>query len=126
MDNEVSTSLSVTIQIMIVAVVVGMLSIFTALGQGFGRDAATSVAETQALSYASELRALADHGPVPVASLLVVLQKNEDAVRNIGGFAYGVAIAKAEDLTAFALLSKKVRIALTPISDRFDLIVSPE
>jgi len=125
-DNEVSTSLSLTIQIMIVAVVVGMLSLFATLGQSFGRQAVATVAETQASTYASELRAMADYGPVPTASLLVVLQKNDTAVRQVSGFAYGVAITKAEDLTSFALLSKKVRVSLTPVRDEYDVNIAPE
>ncbi|MFB9277203.1 hypothetical protein [Cohnella cellulosilytica] len=126
MDNEVSTSLSVTIQIMIVGVVVGMLTVFMALSQGFGRDATTMVADTQALGYLSELRAMEEHGPVPAAALLTVLRKSEQGVRHIGGNAYGVSISKEEDLASIPLLSKKVRILLIPVSDQYDIEISPE
>ncbi|XID94286.1 hypothetical protein ACF3MZ_07115 [Paenibacillaceae bacterium WGS1546] len=126
MDNEVSTSMAVTIQIMVVGVVVGMLTIFMALGQGFGRDATTKVADTQALGHVSELRAMAEHGPVPAAALLAVLQKSEHGVRHVGGFAYGISITKAGDLATIDLLSKKVRIALTPVGDQYDVAITPE
>lgn len=126
MDNEVSTSLSLTIQLMIVAVVVGMLVLVTALGQNFGRQAVTTVAEVQASNYASELKAMADYGPVPTAALLAVLQKNEQAVRQVNGAAYGVTVTQMEDLTAFELLSKKVRVTLTLVQDLYNVSISPE
>lgn len=126
MDNEVSTSLSLTIQIMIVAVIVGMLSLFVALGQSFGRQAISSVAETQASNYASELRAMADYGPVPTAAVLAVLVKNEHAVKQVTGLAYGVNITKKEDLTVIPLMSKKVRVSITSVQDMYNVTISPE
>jgi hypothetical protein len=117
MDNEVSTSLSLTIQLMIVAVVVGILALFMVFSQNFGRSAVSEVAQTQSGLYATELRALGDYETIPAAALLAILRKSEDAVKSVQGSAYGVTISKTEDLADIGLLSQKVRIRLEPTDD---------
>lgn len=109
MDNEVSTSLSLTVQIMIVSVVVGILALFMVFSQNFGRSAISEIAQTQSNLYGAELRTVEEAGPIPVAALLAVLRKNESAVGNVQGAPYGVTVAKTDDLANVALLSRKVK-----------------
>lgn len=126
MDNEVSTSMSIVIQIMIVGVVVGILALFMVFSQNFGRSAVNEVALMQSNLYASELRAMADYGPVPAAALLAVLRKNENAVGALQGAPYGVTIATMEDLANVSLLSRKVKIKAELEGDLYDVQIIEE
>ncbi|THF74762.1 hypothetical protein [Cohnella fermenti] len=128
MDNEVSNSVHIAISLVVVAVIVGMLALFTAMSQGFGREAVASIADTQAETYATELRNTADYGAVPAAAAFIVLEKNRDAIHSLSGTVYGVMITKPEDLQKRALLSKKVRLTATEIEElqTYDVVVEEE
>lgn len=124
MDNEVSNGMHITVQLIILSVIVGMLALFTTMGQAFGRQASTTVADTLAETYATELVTMADYGAVPAASVYVMLQKNANTIRFITGAVYTVTINEPEDFTK--LMSKKVRLTLTKINDSYDVLVEEE
>ncbi|TQR44210.1 hypothetical protein [Paenibacillus popilliae] len=108
MDNEVSNSIHVMITLIVVAVIVGIISLFWAMSQGFSREAVTRVEEMQAETFATELINTAQHGPIPAASAFVMLKKNANAVESLSGNAYGINVTKIEDLTS--MFSKKIRL----------------
>ncbi|OBY77775.1 hypothetical protein BBG47_20000 [Paenibacillus sp. KS1] len=127
MDNEVSNSIHVMITLIVVAVIVGMISLFWAMSQGFSREAVTSVAEIQAETFATELINTAQHGPIPAASAFVMLEKNANAVKSLSGNAYGINVTKIEDLAS--MFSKKIRLTVIGADkklDAYDVIVKEE
>lgn len=126
MDNEVSTSISITISIIVVALVIGMLSLFTAMSQTFKRDAINSVADMQAETYATELLSTRDYGAIPAASAYIMLQKNASAIRLLTGNVYTYPVNKPEDLLQKQLMHKKVKVQVEKIGDAYDVKVVEE
>lgn len=127
MDNEVSMSIHVMITLIVVAIIVGMISLFWAMSQGFSREAVTSVVEIQAETFATELINTAQYGPVPAASAFVMLKKNANAVKSLSGNAYGINVTQVEDLTS--MFSKKIRLTVKDAHlklDAYEVIVEEE
>lgn len=126
MDNEVSHSIHIAVQLVVVAFIAGVLVFFTAMGVNFGRHSVTEIAEIHAQTYAAELRQTADHGAVPVASVIAMLQKNANAISSISGNIYGVSVSEPEHLAQPALLAKKIRLSVTSEYDLYDVVVMEE
>ncbi|MEQ7052188.1 hypothetical protein ABN764_16155 [Paenibacillaceae sp. P-4] len=127
MDNEVSNSIHVMITLIVVAVIIGIISLFWAMSQGFSREAVTSVEEAQAETFATELINTAHYGPVPAASAFMMLKKNANAVKSLSGNAYGINVTQIEDLTS--MLSKKIRLKVIDADkklDAYEVIVMEE
>lgn len=119
MDNDVSSAIHITVQLVIVSVIVGMLALFTTLGQSFSRESSTTIADTIALTHAAELSNAANYnGAIPAASAFVILNQNSSAIRNLYGYAYSEFISEPNDL--IELMSKKVRLKITRIEDAPD------
>lgn len=121
MDNELSNSVHIAINLMVISVVLGILMMFTNLGQSFKRDALDNVAAMQADTYASDLIESANHGAMPAASVFVLLQRNEHLIRSVTGTAYAQVITQADDL--LPLLDKKVRITVSEVNGLYDVTV---
>jgi len=116
MDNEVSHGIHLTVNMVIIAAIVAVLALFIAIGQNFGRNAQTIIADNQASAYAAELRAMKNYeSPIPAASAYILLTKNEGAVRSISGTAFGVPIMRIEDLTR--IMDSKVRLRVEPVTN---------
>lgn len=133
MDNEVSNSVHITVQLIVMGVIIGMLTLFTVMSQNFGRQAVSTIADTQAESYATELINTADYGAVPAASVFVMLEKNASAIhslsgafnsKDISGNIIPVNITKTTDL--IKIFHTKVRVKLTKINDMYDVVVKEE
>ena len=127
MDNEVSSSIHVMITIIVVAVIVGIISLFWAMSQGFSREAVTSVEAVQAETFATELINTAEYGPVPAASVFMMLKKNANAVKSLSGHVYGINVTQIEDLTS--MLTKKIRLEVINAEqklDAYDVLVKEE
>ncbi|RED52805.1 hypothetical protein [Cohnella lupini] len=121
MDNEVSNSIHIVVQVIVISVIIGILALFTTMSQSFGRGAAATIADTQAETYATELKNTADYGAVPSASVFVMLQKNANAIQSISGHAYGVTITKADDLTR--LFDRKIRLTVIETNDLYSVTI---
>ncbi|QMV40503.1 hypothetical protein [Cohnella cholangitidis] len=116
MDNEVSHGIHLTVNMVIIAAIVAMLALFITLGQNFGRNAQTVIADNQASAYAAELRAMRNYeSSIPAASAYILLTKNVGAVRSISGAAFGVSITSIEDLTR--IMDNKVRLRVEPVTN---------
>ena len=126
MDNEVSHSIHIAVQLVVVAFIAGALVFFTAMSVNFGRHSVTEITDIHARTYAAELRQTADYGAVPVASVIAMLQKNVNAIRSISGTVYGVSVTEPEHLGHPALLAKKIRLSVTSEYDFYDVVVLEE
>jgi hypothetical protein len=133
MDNEVSNSIHITVQLIVMGVIIGMLTLFTAMSQNFGRQAVATIADTQAETYATELINTADYGAVPAASVFVMLQKNANAIHTLSGTVHTldtagaaliVPITSATDL--IKIFHTKVRLTYTKINDMYDVVIKEE
>lgn len=126
MDNEVSHSIHIVVQLIVVALVTSVLVFFTAISINFGRHSVTEITDIHAQTYAAELRQTADYGALPVASVIAMLQKNANAVRTITGNVYGVTITEPEHLADPSLLARKVRLSVSSTHDYYDVVVLEE
>ncbi|WP_138755932.1 hypothetical protein [Paenibacillus sinopodophylli] len=124
MDNEISNSVHITISIIVISIVIGMVLLFTQLGQGFGRRSVDSVAAIQAETYASDLVQSAAYGSMPAASVYVMLQRNEHVIHSISGTAYAHTIAKADDL--LSIFHKKIKLSIIEVNGSYDVLVGEE
>lgn len=121
MDNELGNSVHIAINLIVISVVIGMIMLFTGLGQSFGRQAVDHVAAVQADTYASDLVQSANHGAMPAASVYVLLQRNEAIIGSISGMAYSHFIDEADDL--LPLLDKKVKLSVTETNGSYDVVI---
>lgn len=124
MDNELSNAIHITVNLMVISVVILMIVLFTALGQGFGRDSLDKVAAVQADTYASDLIQSAAHGPMPAASVYVLLKRNEHVINSISGAAYTRNITKSDDL--IPIFHKKISIKVTDTSGSYTVEIGEE
>jgi hypothetical protein len=127
MDNEISSSIQMVIAMMIMAVVIGMISLFNQMGVTFKREAVAKIADTQAETYATELLNTAGYGPLPATSAYTMLLKNADAVKSLSGKAYEKYINETEDLVP--LFGKKVILRIVDPEkkqERYDIVVEEE
>jgi len=108
MDNEVSNSIHIMINLIVIAAVIGMVTFFTNLGQAFSREQLDKTANLQKAVYSSDLIQAADHGPMPAASVYVLLQRNEQVVKLQSSYIYSKRIVKLEDL--MPLFDRKIRM----------------
>lgn len=126
MDNEVSYSIHIAIGLMVVSIIISIIVLFASIGQVFGSRQVTNVADIQAETYATELVTSGDYGALPAASVFLLLEKNNAAIRSISGTPYGVIVNGVDDLTQ--LFDKKVRIKLTEANymDLYDIVIEEE
>ncbi|GKU77573.1 hypothetical protein [Paenibacillus sp. L3-i20] len=128
MDNELSNGIHIAVNLMVISVVIGIILLFTALGQNFSRGSVDSVAAIQAGAYSSDLIESAAHGPMPAAAVFVLLERNASVIDRISGSAYSQWwIQKPDDL--LPLLDKKVTMTVTEKEDNkgiYDVVIGEE
>lgn len=126
MDNEVSYSIHTAIGLMVVSLIIGVIVLFSTMGQSFGNKSVSQVADIIAETYATELINASGHGALPAASVFLLIEKNNQAIRSITGTAYGVTINGIDDLTE--LFDKKVRIKVTDANymELYDIVIEEE
>ncbi|RJX39146.1 hypothetical protein D3P09_16775 [Paenibacillus pinisoli] len=108
MDNEVGNSIHIMINLIVIAAVIGMITFFTNLGQAFSREQLDKTANLTKAVYSSDLILAAAHGPVPAASVYVLLQRNEQVIEFQPSYIYSKWITKPEDL--MPLFDRKIRM----------------
>jgi len=124
MDNEMSNAIHITINLMVISVVIFIIIMFTGMGQGFGRDSLDKVASVQADTYSADLIRTADHGAIPAASVYALLQRNEQVIRSISGWAYSRSYTKADDL--IPIFHKKIKIKVVETNGEFTVEIGDE
>lgn len=124
MDNEVSNGIQITVTLMVLSVIVGIIVLFTTMGQAFSRQATDTVVDAIGETYASQLITTQDYGAVPAASVFVLLQKNQNSIESIHGHAYGVTITQISDL--YQLFDKKIQIRINQNGANFNVLVLEE
>lgn len=124
MDNEVSYSIHTAVTLIVLAVVIGMLSLFSALSMSFKRDAVTSIERNQTETYGSELQGAEAYGALPAVSVYQMLTKHEQALGQISGYAFGMFIDEPKDLLNDRLIAEKVRVDVELVNDRYDVEIS--
>ncbi|GFN30937.1 hypothetical protein [Paenibacillus xylaniclasticus] len=126
MDNEVSYSMHIVVTLIVLSVIIGMLSMFTSLSMSFKRDALSTIERQQAETYGSELVNAEYYGPLPAVSVFQMLKKNDSALGTLSGYVQGVFIRKPEDLISDRLISRKVRVDVELVNDRYNVEILEE
>jgi|GEM_PF-1725348 len=121
MDNEVSYSMNIVVTLIVLSVIIGMLSLFTALSMSFKREAVGTIERSQAETYGSELESAEYYGALPVVSVYQMLKKNDQALGSVWGYVEGVFIRKPEDLINDRLMARKVWIDVELVNDRYNV-----
>lgn len=121
MDNELSNSMHLTIELIVLSAVIGIIMLFAGIGQQFQRSTVTSVTEVVASAYGSEVAALREYEDVvPVATVYLVLDKNADVVQSVTGSIGGVPITSKKSLEGF--FDRKVRVTVTETPQKMFII----
>ena len=126
MENEVNDGVRISFNLVVIAAIVAIVVGFGVYTQNFKRNQINAIAESQLANASAELREIESYGAVPVPTLYALLLKSESAAFLKPVTIYDTAISKTEDLTAPELLGKKVRIELSPESDRFEISIMEE
>jgi hypothetical protein len=124
MENEMSTSISITVELIVISVVMTVIMLFVGLGTTFSRHVTEQVADAEKASYGTELVSAGDYGAIPASALFTIIQKNSDSVGAITGSAYGINVTTMNDLAY--LFAKKVRVTVVFANDLYNLVVAPE
>ncbi|MFD0588514.1 hypothetical protein ACFQZE_10915 [Paenibacillus sp. GCM10027627] len=126
MDNELSNGIHIAINLMVISVVIGIILLFTSLGQSFGRGAIDGVADIQTASFATDLQEIEAYGPIPAASAYVLLQRNEAVVEKIIGHPYHLSFVKNNPSPLLHLMDKKVKFKVTESNGLYTVEIREE
>ena len=116
MDNELSNSMVLAVELIVLSAVIGIVLLFAGIGQQFERSTVESISDVVASEYGSEIEALEENiDPVPVATVYLVLERNTDLVKEVKGKIQGNSIADKESLDRF--FSQKVTVLVNKVFD---------
>lgn len=111
MDNELTDGMDLAVSLIVISAVIGLILLFAGIGQQYERSTVASVSDVIASSYASEIEALRENADtVPVATVYLVIVKNEGLVKSVTGRIQGENIDDAEDLKLY--FSRKVTVTI--------------
>jgi len=86
MDNELSTSVMIAVELIVLSAVVGIIMLFAGIGQQFQRTTLESINNVVAASYGSEIEVMCENnGLLPTATVYLMLEKNTDVIESISG-----------------------------------------
>ncbi|MBO9597423.1 MAG: hypothetical protein J7559_06345 [Cohnella sp.] len=126
MENEVNDGVRIVFNLVVIAAIVAIIVGFGVYTQQFKRDQINAIADARLENASAELREIEGYGAVPVPTLYALLLKSDGAAFLKPVTIYTIAISKTEDLAAPGLLSKKVRIELRLVRDRYEVAIAEE
>lgn len=125
MENELSISVIIAVELLVIAVIIGSIMLFSSLGRDMGRASMQRVDDIHASTYGAELEALGEYDrPIPIASVFVLLEKNQGNIEKISGHVDGTVIDSINDLTD--LYHKKVKCIVTEKNDKYIIRIEEE
>lgn len=114
MDNELSNSMVIAVELIVLSAVIGIIMLFAGIGQQFQRSTVASVSDVVSSAYDSEITALGEYmEPVPVATVYLVIERNPDLVRSVTGTIHGNSVASKGDLMGY--FGNKVTVTVTEV-----------
>ena len=112
MDNELSTSMMLTVELIVISAIIGIIMLFAGIGQQIQRSVLTDVTDVVSSAYGADITALQDHmEPVPVATVYLVIERNQDLIHSITGSIQGMPVTGKESLKGH--FSRKVNVIVS-------------
>ena len=123
MEAEVSQSIRITINLLIISIILSVITLTTYVSMQFQRDVMTQLTNAETQNYASELISATSYNkPIPAPTAYLILSNNEAIITSISGNVYGINISTPDDLKS--IFDKKVFINSTMSNGRYSVVIT--